>query len=165
MIIAVDVQYGESIARAAGVSFDAWTDAKERAVKVIERAVPADYQPGHFYERELPCILPLVRAFLDEGAIEAVVIDGYVDVGVDRPGLGRRLFDALDRGMPVIGVAKNEFVGAPGAALLRGESKSPLWVTSTADLDHAVRAIASMSGEHRIPTLLKRVDRLARGDA
>lgn len=164
MIVAVDVQYGDTSALAAGVAFDAWTDAKERSAKVIERAVPADYQPGHFFERELPCILPLVRAFLDEGPIEVVVIDGYVDVGVDRPGLGRHLFDALDRRIAVIGVAKNHFVGAPERALLRGESKSPLHITSTGDLDEAVRAIASMSGEYRIPSLLKRVDRLARGD-
>lgn len=165
MIVAVDVQYGETSALASGVSFDAWTDEKERSSKVIERAVPAGYQPGHFFERELPCILPLVRAFLDEGPVEVVVIDGYVDVGVDRPGLGRHLFDALDRRITVIGVAKNEFVGAPGKALLRGESKSPLYVTSTGDVEDAVRAIACMAGEHRIPTLLKRVDRLARGDA
>lgn len=164
MIVAVDVHYEDALSRAAGISFDAWADAKERASKVIERAAAAEYKPGHFFERELPCILPVVRAFLAEHEISVVIVDGYVDLGPERPGLGRVLFEALDRRVAIVGVAKTEFHEAPSRAILRGESKSPLFVTSTGDLDEAAADVRAMSGAYRIPSLLKRVDRLARGD-
>lgn len=176
MIVAVDVHYEADLARAAGVAFAAWTDEAERSSKVLERTVPADYKPGHFYERELPCILPIVRAFLDEGAIDprragdCVIIDGYVDLGPERPGLGRVLFEALERRVLVVGVAKTEFLAddpsraPPSRAITRGESKSPLFVTSTGDVDEAAALVRTMGGSYRIPTILKRVDRLARGD-
>jgi deoxyribonuclease V len=165
VIVAVDVQYEEGLARAAGVGFDAWTDAKERASKILTREVPADYQPGHFFERELPCILPVLRAFLDEGPVSLVLVDGYVDLGPERPGLGRVLFDTLERRIPIVGVAKTSFHDAPARSVLRGASKSPLFVTATFDVDEAARRVQEMAGQFRIPTLLKRVDRLARGDA
>jgi deoxyribonuclease V len=170
VILAVDVHYEGELARAAGIAFEAWTDEKERSAKVIERSVPAEYQPGHFYERELPCILPIVRAFLDEAAIDCVIVDGYVDLGPERPGLGRVLFEALERRVLVVGVAKTEFLAdepsraPPSRAITRGESKSPLFVTSTGDVDEAAALVRAMSGSYRIPALLKRVDRLARGD-
>ena len=176
MIVAVDVHYEGALARAAGVAFEAWTDETERCAKVIERTVPADYEPGRFFERELPCILPIVRAFLDEGAIDprrggdCVIVDGYVDLGPERPGLGRVLFEALERRVLVVGVAKTEFLaedpsrGPPARAITRGESKSPLFVTSTGAVDEAAALVRAMHGSYRIPTLLKRVDRLTRGD-
>lgn len=176
MILAVDVHYEGELARAAGVAFAAWTDEAERSSKVLERTVPADYEPGRFYERELPCILPIVRAFLDEGAsdpqrgVDCVIVDGYVDLGRERPGLGRVLFEALERRVLVVGVAKTEFLAddpgraPPSRAITRGESKSPLFVTSTGDVDEAATLVRAMSGSYRIPALLKRVDRLARGD-
>jgi deoxyinosine 3'endonuclease (endonuclease V) len=171
VILAVDVHYEGELARAAGIAFAAWTDETERSSKVIERTVPADYKSGHFYERELPCILPIVRAFLDEGAIDCVIVDGYVDLGPERPGLGRALFEALDRRVLVVGVAKTEFLAEepsrepPARAITRGESKSPIFVTSTGDVDEAATRVRAMSGSYRIPALLKRVDRLSRGDA
>ena len=69
--------------------------------------------------------------------------------------------------IPVIGVAKTGFQGADvvAEAVLRGKSERPLWVTAEGiEVDRAARWIRQMHGPHRIPTLLKRVDRLCRGE-
>lgn len=82
----------------------------------------------------------------------------------DRPGLGRHLFEILGHRIPVIGVAKSRFADAPGIEILRGGSRRPLYVTSAGiDPRGASEKIRTMHGSHRIPTLLKRVDLLARG--
>jgi len=60
MILAIDVAYSDRTAWAAGVLFLAWdSDALERELIVRIEGV-ADYVPGHFYRRELPCILRLL---------------------------------------------------------------------------------------------------------
>ncbi|PKN30756.1 MAG: endonuclease V, partial [Deltaproteobacteria bacterium HGW-Deltaproteobacteria-21] len=47
--------------------------------------------------------------------------------------------------------------------VFRGRSKSPLYVTAAGmDPSEAAGHIRSMHGGHRIPTLLKQVDRLSR---
>jgi deoxyribonuclease V len=160
--VAVDVHYEGEFAYAGAVLFDAWTDAEPVAVQELRRTVPAEYRPGHFFERELPCILPLIVACMAAHPIETIVVDGYVDLGPSHPGLGRVLFEALERKVAVIGVAKTAFFGAPSREVLRGESKKPLLVTSTGDLDEAARAIETMAGPYRVPYLLRRVDQLVR---
>jgi deoxyribonuclease V len=64
----------------------------------------------------------------------------------------------------VIGVAKTAFANIGDEyKLLRGQSASPLYVTSVGmPLAEAKAAIQSMHGEFRIPTHLKRVDQLCR---
>ena len=80
-----------------------------------------------------------------------------------RPGLGQHLFNALNGRTPVIGVAKSRFKGSSGIEVFRGGSKQPLYVTSAGvDLQKASEKIKRMHGNYRIPTLLKRVDLLAR---
>jgi len=127
----------------------------------IEQVAP--YVPGSFYQRELPCLLAaLERAALEP---ECVVVDGYVWLAPERPGLGAKLFEALGSRVPVVGVAKTAFAGAESIALpvLRGESQKPLLVTAAGmEPDLAAERVRSMHGRHRIPTLLKRVDRLCR---
>lgn len=165
MILAVDVHYaGDVWARVAGVVFREWGDrsAAHEAVAVVEGIEP--YVPGAFYRRELPCIRALLGT-LDERP-NIVVVDGYVDVGPGRPGLGRHLFDAMTLGgsVVVVGVAKTAFAGAPAVEVRRGRSEKPLFVTSAGlDPAAAAREVARMAGRHRIPTLLQRVDQLARG--
>lgn len=80
------------------------------------------------------------------------------------PGLGFYLYEKLTPPIPVIGVAKNKFGGINTAAeILRGKSNKPLYVTSIGiDLPRASELIRNMEGEFRIPTLLKRVDQIAR---
>ena len=65
--------------------------------------------------------------------------------------------------IPVIGVAKNRYAGTKAEEVLRGKSRNPLFVTSAGISPvKAAGRIKHMHGEHRIPTLLKLADRLAR---
>jgi deoxyinosine 3'endonuclease (endonuclease V) len=64
------------------------------------------YQPGRFFQRLLAALRRLPP-------MEIVLIDGYVwldNLGI--PGLGARLFQALEGEVPVIGIAKTKFRGA-----------------------------------------------------
>ncbi len=162
MIAAVDVDYRERDAVAACVLFRAWNDeiAAGEHIERIHEVQP--YQPGQFYKRELPCLLAVLNAVRDP--IEAVVVDGYVWLSRDgKPGLGAHLYEALGQTIPVIGVAKTQFLSAPAATVKRGHSDKPLFVTAAGiELDVAAQQIQGMHGEHRLPTLLRRVDRLCR---
>jgi deoxyribonuclease V len=158
VIVAVDVQYAENTARAAAVGFQLWSDERATQELVVDVDHIAPYEPGAFYKRELPCILKA----LEKMAPRVVVIDAYVDLDDNKPGLGRRLFDVVK--VPVIGVAKTHYAGAPAIEVMRGASKSPLYVSAAGmNVEEAARAIASMHGPHRMPALLARVDALARG--
>lgn len=165
MKVAVDVQYADEFAYAGALVFATWADTESVDIRQLRHTVPAAYRPGHFFERELPCILPLLRACIEAHAIKCIVIDGYVDLGPSHPGLGRALFEALERKVEIIGVAKTAYLGAPSREVLRGESKKPLLVTSTGNLEMAARAIETMAGPYRVPQLLKRVDQLVRSAA
>jgi deoxyribonuclease V len=162
-ILAVDAAYGEAKSVTAGVWFSDWSAdavAHTRSLR-LDGALP-DYEPGEFYQRELPPIM----ALLDQAPspVSTIVVDGYAWLGESRPGLGARLFEALGRGVPVIGVAKTKFHDDTWSLpLKRGESDAPLYITAAGlDRTDAARRIARMSGPYRIPTLLKQVDDLAR---
>lgn len=159
-IVALDVDYRDSAAMAAGVWFHGWAAESSECERVVAIRGVAEYQPGEFYRRELPCLLQL----LAEGPpADVVIVDGYVWLREGRPGLGAHLFEALGRRAKVIGVAKTRFVSAAAVPLLRGGSRSPLFVTAGgASAQEAAAWIAGMSGPYRLPTLLKQVDRLAR---
>jgi deoxyribonuclease V len=120
------------------------------------------YQSGQFYRRELPCILAVLKSLSE--LPQAIIIDGYVWLGEQQPGLGAYLYEALERRAAVIGVAKTRFLQAePVELVLRGRSRSPLYVTAAGmDVAEAARHIRAMHGPYRIPTLLKRVDQLSR---
>lgn len=93
-----------------------------------------------------------------------IVIDGYVTLG-DKPGLGMRLWDTIGQATPIIGVAKTRFEGAVASEVFRGQSELPLHVTVAGiALSEATASVSTMAGDFRIPTLLKRVDRLARDE-
>jgi len=85
----------------------------------------------------------------------------------ERAGLGRHLADALAaRGVNalVVGVAKTRFAGAEALEVCRGASASPLFVTAAGVAsDVAANDVRRMHGDYRVPTLLRRVDTLARG--
>lgn len=155
--LAVDVDYGQLGAVAAGVAFvDPCSDTTcwEGVVTVEE---VHDYRSGHFFERELPCLLALFASVPID--VDVVIVDGYVDL-THGPGLGRHLCDAVE--LPVIGVAKSRYEGSNSVDIRRGRSSRPLYVTATTDSTAAAELVRGMHGQHRIPTLLKRVDRLAR---
>jgi deoxyribonuclease V len=164
MIAATDVQYhADGHAIAACVLFESWGDAtpvREWTVRVDE---VAEYVPGQFYKRELPCLLALLTPVLSE--LTMIIVDGYVWLGDEtHPGLGGHLYAALNRKIPVVGVAKTRFAGAaPVAEVLRGESASPLFVSAARlALPETVQNVQAMHGAHRLPNLLKRVDALCR---
>ncbi len=162
MIACFDVFYGHSGATAACVLFHDWPDPAP-AQEVVRTFWPvAPYEPGQFYRRELPPLLGILGELPERPGI--VIIDGYVWLDASgRRGLGAHLHDALGGQTAVIGVAKSPFEGAPSVALLRGTSRTALFVTAAGlSAEEASQHIAAMSGPFRIPTLLKRVDQLSR---
>ena len=183
-LVCVDVDYRTSRVVTAVLAFESWeSEAASSEVVSCSDAAPAEYVPGSFYERELPYVLAGLAglgrvaglAGLGEPAdaqpgaarARAVIIDGYVWLGAGRPGLGAHLHQALGQRTPVIGVAKRRFHGASDAvAILRGTSQVPLFVTAVGiDVAEVAAGVQRMHGAHRIPTLLKRVDRLSRDSA
>lgn len=163
MLACVDVDYRDDHALAACVLFRGWTDAKSAGthLEVITEVQP--YQPGKFYLRELPCLLAVLAKVQEP--LETIVVDGYVWLQDEQsPGLGGHLYSALK--LPVIGVAKSRFLAAGSAKpVFRGGSQKPLYVTAAGlDVDQAARNIESMHGPFRVPTLLKLVDQLCRGN-
>lgn len=160
MNLVVDVHYShDDYAVASGILFTDWsasTFVKKVSVK-IEDIKP--YEPGSFFERELPCILSLLDEISPKP--DLVIVDGYVTLGAEgRKGLGAHLYQALGENTPIIGVAKNSFAGTPSdQKIYRGESEKPLYVTSIGvDQKEAKQLVQSMHGDFRIPTLLKMVD-------
>ena len=163
VIVCLDVAYGAAGASASGVLFHAWTDGESAGEIVMQLGPVAEYKPGRFYRRELPCLLAVLD--IVQEPLETVVVDGYVWLGDGNvPGLGACLFESLKGGTPVVGVAKSTFAGACHAIpVFRGGSRRPLLVTAAGmDPVAAARNVAAMHGRHRIPTLLKRADLLSR---
>jgi deoxyribonuclease V len=163
VIVCVDIDYRATEVVAACVGFNDWMDATSTVESVTRtRGAPAQYEPGEFYRRELPYLLPALAGLT--ATPHVIVVDGYVWLGHERPGLGAHLHAALGGVVDVIGVAKHRFEGATTAIpVLRGTSRQPLFITAAGIApDAAAAAVTSMHGPHRIPTLLKRVDRLSR---
>lgn len=162
MIVCVDVDYRAHVAVTGCVGIRQWIDAAPAFEHAARRAVEAEpYVPGSFYRRELPCLLDALK---DIPRPDVVVVDGFVWLGPDRPGLGAHLHAALHRSVVVIGIAKGAFRGAsPAVKVLRGKSTQPLFVTAAGmDANDAADAVRSMHGSFRLPTIVKRADRLAR---
>ncbi|MEO7715697.1 MAG: endonuclease V [Capsulimonas sp.] len=161
MIACVDVDYRSDHAIAACVTFDDWTAAIPTGVTTVRIDSVEPYVSGQFYKRELPCLLTVLDAIADR--LTFVIVDGYVWLGDNKAGLGAHLYDALDKRIPVIGVAKTAFRDAPSIEVRRGKAARPLQITAVGiDLADAARHIASMHGDYRLPSLLKLVDRACR---
>ena len=165
MILAIDVYYYEdSSAKSVGVLFN-WEDEHPQQIIVEEVQNVEEYIPGQFYKRELPCILAILEK-VNKMELEAVVVDGHVYVdNTEKPGLGAYLWEALQREVPVIGVAKKTFYANQETtySLLRGESKNPLYISSVGmELDKAVDLIKNMKGKYRIPTIFKELDQITK---
>jgi deoxyribonuclease V len=61
MILAVDVNYRESIAVSAGVLFQNWGDSDAVGELTVPISMVSEYVPGQFCRRELPCVLELLK--------------------------------------------------------------------------------------------------------
>src|SRR6476469_9232559 len=111
MIAFVDVHYTATLAVAACVIAQAWDSQTPTDSVTDEHPFTSEYVPGAFYLRELPVLLSVLRKV--SHPIGIVVVDGYVDLEDNRPGLGRHLARELGQPVTVVGVAKTEYRGAP----------------------------------------------------
>ena len=159
----LDVHYLPHAACAAAIIFNDWADSKPLNQYTVFVQGHEAYEPGKFYLRELKPLLAVIKQIKEP--IQAYLIDAYCDLSPDHePGLGAHLYAAIDGRSAIIGVAKNRFKHSHHATeVFRGYSKRPLYVTSIGfSQEEAASHISAMSGEFRIPTLLKFVDQLAR---
>ena len=165
MILAFDTYYFDGKAKTVCVEFQEWNQSTDFKIhtEIIDNV--AEYIPGEFYKRELPCILSLLNQ-IDLKKVEVIVVDGFVYLDDEKKyGLGGHLYEKLNQEIPIIGVAKTNFASIEKnkRALFRGDSQKPLYVTAIGiELEDAFQKIESMAGEFRMPTLLKEMDRLTK---
>ena len=161
MKLAVDAYYAGSKAKVVGVLFESFSD--EKPLKIISKVVGnvAPYESGSFYKRELPCIVSLLQD-LDVRDISLIVIDGFVYLDDEgRYGLGGHLYERLERRVQIVGVAKLPFKGSCKFVreICRGGSQRPFFISAIGMyVDEAARLVKGMSGEFRMPGLLKILD-------
>lgn len=161
----MDVHYDGGGALAAAVAFDDWA-APEPTRGYTTRIVQIEKAPrGELDLRKLPCLLQLLREHALEP--EVIVIDGFVHLDAqETPGLGLRLYEALGSRVPVIGISRTAMADTPAQfEVMREEETQPLVVTCAGiDLGAAKARLRTMHGKRRLPTLLKRAARLAKGN-
>ncbi|HKX85698.1 MAG TPA: endonuclease V [Flavobacterium sp.] len=161
MLVAVDVHYKESYAKTVLLLFENWQS--EVPLDVIEVTIDqvADYIPGAFYKREMPCITEALKK-IDLKQVTLLIIDGYIYVDNEGGyGLGGHLYAALEGKIPVAGVAKTKFQANQETVteVFRGESKNPLYVSAIGvDKEWVAEQVQGMHGEFRLPYLLKLMD-------
>ncbi|PTT31546.1 endonuclease V [Chryseobacterium sp. HMWF028] len=165
MIYAFDTYYYEDYANTVCIAFENWTSENEVETFIEQTSISSEYESGAFYKRELPCILSLLEKItLKPGDI--IIVDGYVTLDNDgKIGLGGYLYETLEEKYPIVGIAKNEFTtpDSQRRSVVRGESKTPLFVTSKGmDVDEVKSKVEQMHGDYRMPTLLKKLDQLSR---
>ena len=165
MILAVDTYYEDNLAKTVLASFEYWEDQEFTQIYFEELQIDENYVSGEFYKRELPCILSILKK-VDIYSVEAIIIDGYVYLdNFKKFGLGGHLYEKINRKLPIIGVAKTNFLTNTlnKLELLRGKSKNPLYITSIGiEQIIAKQYISRMFGEYRIPKLLKELDKLTK---
>lgn len=164
MILAFDTYYYDNKAKTVCLSFEDWKNEEFKIYSEIISEI-AEYVPGEFYKRELPCILSLISK-IDLKNVDVIIIDGFVYLDDEgRFGLGAYLYEALNKEISIIGVAKRDFatIERNRNMIFRGESQNPLFITSIGiDLIEASKRIEEMEGNYRIPTTLKELDRLTK---
>jgi len=163
MIACLDVNYRGKRAVAAGVLIADWPDGSISGSLISHCLTAAPYQAGRFYLRELSALAGVLEKVT--APLDAVVIDGYVWLDQEEtPGLGAYLYRKLGESVPVIGIAKNRFRNeAFSCQVFRGRSRRPLYVTAAGvSQEEAAGQIRVMHGPHRIPTAIKKADRLSR---
>ncbi len=166
MIYAFDLYYREAETVTACVGFDNWASTAP-ALQLTEKSkVESEYISGQFYKRELPGILQLLQK-IDLQPGDLIIVDGYVYLDDAKSnGLGGHLYEALDKQVPVIGVAKKKYhsLEKEYREVYRGLSQKPLLITTAGfDLKEAQRCVEGMAGTYRIPDVLKIADQLSKG--
>ncbi len=164
MILAFDTYYYDNKAKTVCLSFEDWRNEEFKIYSEVISEI-AEYVPGEFYKRELPCIISLISK-IDLKNVDVIIIDGFVYLDDEgRFGLGAYLYEALNKEISIIGVAKRDFstIERNRNKIFRGKSQNPLFITSIGiDLIEASKRIEEMEGNYRIPTTLKELDRLTK---
>lgn len=186
--IAIDAYYLNGICYVVGGIFNKWKDEHVSKFIYADVKVESEYIPGEFYKRELPGIMKLLEqidlkefdniildgyVYLEEGGYYDKETRKYIPVTIKK-GLGEHLKAAIYKtyphtlyGMPnIVGVAKNLYGNNEKAygCCYRGESKKPLYITSLNRHNDLIfpksiqKMVKQMSGEYRMPTILKEVD-------
>lgn len=163
----LDVYYKEfnnnTIATVAGIRFSGIE--KHHILNEYKTTIynVESYQPGQFYKREMPCLVTLIEKIQE--SFDVIIIDGYVYLDKwQKAGLGKHLYDNLSVKKPIIGIAKTHFYDIPqDYAVYHGISKNPLYVTCI-DFNISVskNLVKNLQGNHRIPDIIKMVDKLTR---
>jgi len=164
MILALDVHYRENLAKSVGILFN-WQDSVPKEIVCEYIYEMEEYIPGQFYKRELPCLLKIIEK-IDISILDAIIVDGhiYVDNNFEY-GLGGKLYEVLDKKIPIIGVAKTPFFKNKETIreLYRGESKTPLYISSIGlNLDIVIDCIKNMYGKSRMPYILRDLDKITK---
>jgi deoxyribonuclease V len=178
MKLVMDVHFDAGGATAAAVAFDDW-DAAEPDQAYVTRiatvAPAADAAPAQKPPRGAPDLkaLPALLQLLKDHALapDVIVLSGFVHLDAqETPGLGWHLHDALrqatGRTVPVIGISKKAMAVTPAQfEVVREEETAPLIVTCIGiDLASAKARLRTLHGRRRVPTLLKRAARWAKGN-
>lgn len=178
MILAVDIYYPtETDYTAAGVLFEDFSSREEiETIKITRKGILKPYIPGKFKERELPCILRLLKE-IDLERLDTIIIDGYANL-VDEHGLpletlGKTLHTYLKTegwNICIIGVAKTKFKDSAMSnckAIYRGkEAQTPLYISSIGDNisnSEIAEKIKNMYGLYRLPNMIRLADRISKG--
>lgn len=171
-LLALDTYYFDTYAKTVGIEFSSWDDSEPYRTYVdYYFDTRSDYVPGEFYKRELPCILSLLKRFqLDPKNYDFILIDGYVYLYEDhiptiKSGLGAHLYQEIHSSTPIIGIAKSVHGTSDDYCkkIYRGKSKAPLYITSVGlPASIASKYVLSMHGKFRIPTILKKLDKLTK---
>jgi len=158
-----DVYYETGVARAGCVLVKDCIGGDVIEQFSLDREIDGDYVPGEFYRREMPILCDCIDQLASK--LDCIVVDGYVWLASERPGLGAHLFDHYQGRYMVIGIAKKQFQGNDLAIeVLRGKSERPLYVTSQGiEPGEAAALVGQMEGTYRIPAMHKLADSLSRG--
>ncbi|WP_431137643.1 endonuclease V [Psychroserpens mesophilus] len=161
--VAFDVHYYNDFAVVGYVIFENELSSKPYKIGQVKCNTIEPYVSGQFYKRELPCLLKAL-AEINEN-INLIYIDANVWLGYKQKGLGKYLFDAINKSIPIIGVSKSSFNKQTELIkpVLRGESKNPLFISSIGiELETACEKIKKLEGEFRIPRMIKLADSVCR---
>ena len=164
MIIVIDADYNETTKKGhvAGILAKTPLDAQESGfvTGIVDHV--EEYEPGHFFKRELKCVDEVLRQVKIK-QVEMILVDGYADFGTGQASLGTHVYEKYR--IPVIGIAKNPFHGCQvsDTEVYRGDSQKPLYVTCKGiQHERAKQIVRKMAGEYRIPALVKLADKIAR---
>lgn len=181
MILAIDVFYHPSDSwksyTVSGIKFKSWESKEPEEIIKFTKAKSKDcelspYISGKFKDRELPCILELLK-YEDLKCIDTIIIDGYVILVNDKlesiDTLGTSLYNHLcssgNGHISIVGIAKKKFkdesMMTECIPVLRGDAINPIFVTAAGWISSSFAAdkINSMYGDHRLPELIKLADK------